>query len=574
MNCILSNPYHRAKVVETSLFNNRMNKIDKDIRLNYFVGLYLKTFPISNVCLYGQPVVTRCEITINRDDIMMEHAVQDFKKIFMVDNDQLEINYSEINGRRNEDTSSPWTSDTVACQVMYKYEQMFPCSFVLNMFNDDNVSFGGKKVIVVPSVKAKEATKNIVELIIKSIDPSSELVDHHAIMNNYIDCIVDTLDEQNTYLYLPKQAIEFDNTSEVFTSGDSFRGDIVIQKFDTDAVVKEKIIEDQKVVTGCGISTVSGTIKSGNDYFVFTTGHGLAPGSEPINKNYSLKDFIWPSYFRSSQIKDGLFESFVMKNAVNRYPTISDVAVLQPSQDAIGKFYIVNNFVERDFIGEYNKGDPVVPEKTQIKGTVKYVGCKTGGMMQIIGTAYIAFVSSNKIGKETEVVTIYERLYLALPVKGDESSEFDEGGATSAESIKGDSGSCIVMQVTDESIAETARIHSFLKGKMKNNNYRLLSPAHFVLEQMRKIVKKPDAVFVTFSPSSSVIKPKQELIISIDDISSKFANGRKDTLQHQNKVEISQPEIKSKVDKSNQTINECQVGNKMQQKKISVCSIT
>ena len=546
-----------------------MTTIDKDIRLELFIGVFLKTFPISNVCLYGHPVVIKCEITIDKDDKMMMDAVLDFKKIFMIDGDQLKINDLAINDRRNDDISSQWTSDMLPVQVvMYKYEQMFPCSFILNMFNDDNASFGGKKVIVVPSMKAKEATRNILEEIMKSLDPSSEQVDRHTIMNNYIDCIVDTIDEQCAYLYLPKQAIEFCNTSEVISSRDSFTGEIVIEKFDTGAVVKENIIENPGVVTDCGISTMSGTIKSGDDYFVFTTGHGLAPGCQPVNENYSLKDFVWPSYFRSSQIKDCLFESFIMKNAVNRYPTISDVAVLQPSQNAMSKFYSVSNFVERDFIGEYNKGDPVVPESTQIKGAVKYVGCKTEGIMQIIGTAYLPFVSSNQIGKKTEVVTIHERLYLALPDKGIETTEFDEGGITSTESIKGDSGAGIVMIATDENIVDTRRIHSFLKGKMKNNNYRLLSPAHFVLEQIRKIVKKPDAVFVEFSPLTSVIQPNQDLIISIADVASKFQKG---ALRRQNKFDISQSDIESNVehqknDKSSQTTDECQVGDKMQQK--------
>ena len=89
MNCILSNPYHRNKVVKTSLFKDRMTKIDKDIRLNFFVGVFLKTFPISNVCLYGHPVVIRCEIAIDKDDKMMKDAVLDFKEIFKVDDHQL-----------------------------------------------------------------------------------------------------------------------------------------------------------------------------------------------------------------------------------------------------------------------------------------------------------------------------------------------------------------------------------------------------------------------------------------------------------------------------------------------------
>ena len=84
-----------------------MSKIDKNFRLELFVELFLKTFPMFNVCLYGHPVVIRCEITIYEDDIMMKHAVEDFKKIFMIYDNQLKINDLEINDKRNLDTSSP-----------------------------------------------------------------------------------------------------------------------------------------------------------------------------------------------------------------------------------------------------------------------------------------------------------------------------------------------------------------------------------------------------------------------------------------------------------------------------------
>jgi hypothetical protein len=78
MNCVLSNPYDRNKVVETDLFKDRMVKINEDIRLELFVELFLKTFPMSNVCLFGHPVVIRCEITIDKGDKMMKHAVEEF----------------------------------------------------------------------------------------------------------------------------------------------------------------------------------------------------------------------------------------------------------------------------------------------------------------------------------------------------------------------------------------------------------------------------------------------------------------------------------------------------------------
>ena len=290
MNCILSNPYDRNKVVKTGLFNNRMAKIDKDIRLNFFVELFLKTFPMSNVCLYGHPVVIKCEITIDKDDKMMMDAVLDFKKIFMVDDEQLEINDLAINDRRNVNTLSQWTSDMLPVQVMYKYEQMFPCSFILNMFNDDNASLNGKKVIVVPSVKAKEATRNILEEIMKSLDPSSERVDHHTIMNNYIDCIVDTLDEQCAYLYLPKQ-IKFKIVEKNKVWNPTNRN-IVMHLFLSLTETTVVCSETNSVITDTGTSTRSGIIRANNNYFLFTTGHKLNKDCEVVNENYSMKDFM------------------------------------------------------------------------------------------------------------------------------------------------------------------------------------------------------------------------------------------------------------------------------------------
>lgn len=70
-----------------------MAKINKDIRLNFFVGVFLKTFLISNVCLYGHPVVIRCSMTINKNDFLKNSAVLDFRKIFLIEDDQLDINY-------------------------------------------------------------------------------------------------------------------------------------------------------------------------------------------------------------------------------------------------------------------------------------------------------------------------------------------------------------------------------------------------------------------------------------------------------------------------------------------------
>jgi hypothetical protein len=123
-----------------------------------------------------------------------------------------------------------------------------------------------------------------------------------------------------------------------------------------------------------------------------------------------------------------------------------------------------------------------------------------------------------------------------------------------AGSKKGDSGSCVTIETTDETI-EVVKIHSFLKGKMNNLNYRLLSPAHFVLEQIRKITKNPDAVFVSLLlPPSLIQKPNDtpQLVESINNIGSQFNRGRRNLLlRQQNNVESSNTDTDDETNHSN-----------------------
>ena len=481
MNCILSNPYDRNKVVKTGLFNNRMTKIDENIRLELFVGVFLKTFPISNVCLYGHPVVIRCEITIYEDDKMMKHAVEDFKKIFMINDGQLNIKYSAIKSNRNFDTLSPWTLNDMVYEVMYKYEQMFPCSFILNMFNDDNPSLDGTKVIVVPLVRAKEVTINTLREIIRSIHQSITSTIINEIMNEYINCIVGKLDEQCLSEYLPKE-IKF-KISEQMTNCPIIDREIEMSLFDSDddsLCFKEAY---GGVIDSYGMSTFSGVIRSNDDFFIFTTGHGLNDGCTVDSGHYMLKDFMWPTKFREGQIQnDNYFKSNIAKDAKIDTATVSDVCLLQPQKGVKDKFLAKKQcFIKQDFIKEYNKeGNPVLPNKEQIEGTVQYIGCKSEGEMKIIGTACIGrdFMYKISEGKKQRLL-FYERLYVAEPIS-------DKKGECS---VPGDSGACVTKKVTIGD-TEVVKIHSFLKGTLKGKeiSYKLLSPAHFVLEQVKKLL--------------------------------------------------------------------------------------
>jgi hypothetical protein len=370
---------------------------------------------MSNVCLFGHPDVISCSMTINKNDFLKNSAVLDFRKIFMIEDNQLEIKYLSEEEKNIQLHSYHLlrTFEGMVCLVMHKYEQMFPCSFILNMFNDDNPSIGGKKIIVVPSVKAKDATMNILEEIMKSFDPSSKLVYHNTIMNYYIDCLVDTLDEQCDSEYLSSRAIKFNNSDRT-TQSDPIIGyhDLIMQKFVTDSGEEEKIMENDEVIKCIGTSTLSGIIKSNDDFFIFTTGHGLTSSCVPMNKNYSLKDFVWPC--SRHEKNDLFFKSYGVQTDMNDYFTLSDVAVLEPNRDVIENFYKPNkdNFVPKEFISEYKSGNsmyPVVPDKSQIKGSVQYSGCITEGKMKIIGTAYVGRVFSNTSGKVVEIVSYYER---------------------------------------------------------------------------------------------------------------------------------------------------------------------
>jgi hypothetical protein len=137
-------------------------------------------------------------------------------------------------------------------------------------------------------------------------------------------------------------------------------------------------------------------------------------------------------------------------------------------------------------------------------------------------------------------------LYVATPesLEKGECSEFGDSGACCTMEVeethfdKDDSESDNLKSYVDEggSVAventKVVKIHSYLKGKMPKSEYRLLSPAHFVLEQMRKITNKPDVIFVSLPPS--------QLEKSINHITSQgslFNIGQSIISRQQNKVE-------------------------------------
>ena len=513
---------------ETKLFKDRMCKIDKQVRLNYFICVFLKTFPISDVCLYGDPTVIRCVITIDKHEIFKNFAATDFKKIFIVDDNQLEIITTK---ERSAYLSSSSISEELRFQVVNLYEQMFPCSFILNMFNDDNVLLSGKKVIVLPSIKAKEATINTLESIIQSINPSSELVEKKPTLKQYIECTVGNLDEQCFSKYLP-DSIKFKicEQNSVFPIMDR---KLMLRRCNNLETTNE-FTETNQVVSGYAVSTLSGILKYNEDYFIFTTGHGLNDTCTVDSDHYSLKDFMWPCSIQQTQIQQDLyFKSNIANNTKQDYFTVSDVAVLQPHEDVKEKFFAnKQSFIEQDFIHEYNKEkNPVLPKWEQIKGNVEYSGMKTKGEMKVEGTAYIGRAYINNKGNG-EILIFHERLYVASP------PSLRDGEC----SVEGDSGACVIKKVTVGN-TEEVKIHSFLKGslllKTKNYYYKLLSPAHFVLEQVKKLLgDDASPSFVSYTACTMTCTSDE------DSMKDDFINQKDGTIDTMNDVSLNQNDDK------------------------------
>ena len=125
----------------------------------------------------------------------------------------------------------------------------------------------------------------------------------------------------------------------------------------------------------------------------------------------------------------------------------------------------------------------IVPSLPVINETVHvlYSGCKTKGKMKVVGSGYFRQFLGD--------LCIHERFYIAKPdpwFYNDYVSEWLLGTTMTEEC---DSGACVT--TLDD------KIHSFVIGKRTGpDQFRLLSPAHFVLEQIKTLTEAKKVKFV------------------------------------------------------------------------------
>jgi len=166
----------------------------------------------------------------------------------------------------------------------------------------------------------------------------------------------------------------------------------------------------------------------------------------------------------------------------NIFKFVSDVTVLKPN------LFHKRFYEEVDLISKYDKKNrPLLPNQTDMLCIIHYRGLFTEGTMNVIGFGHCAqwFNNSDVNG------LLYERFYVANP---DTSlSKIDDEPNTG--SVSDDSSAYCYKTGDDKN--QNDRVHLFLVGAL--NNYRILTPAHFALEQIRIIIKNNTLKFLRCS---------------------------------------------------------------------------
>jgi hypothetical protein len=234
-----------------------------------------------------------------------------------------------------------------------------------------------------------------------------------------------------------------------------------------------------------------------DDLYFITTGHGISDKCTPLNNNYMLESYMWPNALRSKDVSDvNKYNSFLStKSDWDICQFVCDVAILKPTE--FEKRRLKNNYLFHDakIIAQYDVVDdievPVLPGINELYRRVYYSGCKSTGTMDVVGSGFF----THKVDKRW----IHERFYVAKHVnsmlmtdyddENDDDDDDDTDGTTGT--LPCDSGACVIIR-DDE-------IHSFVIGTtIGADEFRLLSPVHYILKQISKLTRKKNVKFVKY----------------------------------------------------------------------------
>ena len=444
INGIFKDPFIRSKILDSRLFATKMETIDVCIRLQQFVSVSASIFNILLMKMYGSPV-KKCSMQVVEKDALIE--IEAFRNILMLTDEQVEVTIATTNTKSKmgpepskvTDILSPGHSpdteeDVISClelvgRILRLYLRMFPSSFIMYIYekHDENIPRIQKAIIVVDSVKARNATIEKLQEIFLSLELVKNEGKMLRVFERYLDCIVDHLIEQCNDNF-PALHLEFTSASDEAGTIDTIKEMKYVIKFpnnnNKEEMIGNELIKSSKSPLS---STLSGVVLGSNSNgetirYVFTTGHKIE--DHHTIKGYTVVGSVWPSMLSIDTVADRFYDSTLpeLKN-FNTFKFVSDITVLKPEK--YRPFFEKASYQKVDVISKYKKDMPLLPDETDMLGIVYYRGITTKGIMNVIGYGHCSqfFNTFDENGQ------LYERFYVAEAIDPKTGSEFGDSGA-------------------------------------------------------------------------------------------------------------------------------------------------
>ena len=380
MNCVLSNPFYRIKVIEI--------KIDQSITDRQTI---FKCFSKIISLFINYHVL----IEIGAEDMMELDWIRQLKDLLTQSDDEIHIHFdNDVNNKID------YQEEDLCYVILQKFIQFFPCCIILNIIESVkgetiayNCSNTTKEVMVLPSLQAKDHCMNKMKEYIKYIRFTSLYGDKENIYNKFnvrikheIGDIEELCGSIGLDLHFNNEKF-FDNKNEIerdYQATFSGKSNHPNTNINVDISFHKDFC-----------STLSGIVQCDDDdlYFI-TTGHGISDKCTPLNNNYMLESYMWPNALRSKDLSDvNKYNSFLStKSDWCICQFVCDVAILKPTE--FEKRRLKNNYLFHDakIIAQYDVVDdievPVLPGINELYRRVYYSGCKSTGTMDVVGSGF------------------------------------------------------------------------------------------------------------------------------------------------------------------------------------------
>ena len=355
-----------------------------------------------------------------------------FKNLFILTDEEVTINIALYDNNNNN-----YTYNDCICSLKDDDKKNI-LIYYLNMYPCNVVFFQEEKVFIV--VYSEEARNSIIDKL-KEINH----LFNEEILNKYVEFILLTKEE----------IIQSQNNCN----------DVNLNHF-----LKKNFIEINK------IKIPSIIVSDNNDFYTFLTCHNIKENNKyniiaSITNNLNIKRIDLNNKYNSKLTE---YKSF------SEYIFVSDITVLKDINETIKyisslKQYKISNLLyeEINLIYKYEENMPIIPDNADMLGEVFYKREISECKIEVIGYGYCChWLDSGDLSG-----LVYERLYLA------------KASNSTYKSMQSDLGAYCYKKENNN-----IKLHSFLVKIL--DEYIILIPAHFALEQIKKITKNKNLRFL------------------------------------------------------------------------------